>query len=96
MSILKEPIITEKMTSQGDKFSRFGFVVDKKSNKIEIKQAVEKMYGVTVTEVRTMVYYGKTKNRNTKSGVVTGTANTTKKAIVTLAKGEIIDFYSNI
>lgn len=96
MSILKEPIITEKMTSLGDKLSRFGFIVDKGANKIEIKKAIEQMYGVTVTSVRTMTYYGKTKNRNTKAGVITGTANSTKKAIVSLAKGEIIDFYSNI
>lgn len=84
------------MTAQGDKFSRFGFIVDKNANKIEIKKAVEQMYGVKVTSVKTMTYYGKSKSRNTKSGVITGIANTTKKAIVSLAQGEIIDFYSNI
>jgi len=96
MNILKEPIITEKMTALGDKLSRFGFIVDKNANKIEIKKAVELMYNVKVTSVKTMMYYGKSKSRNTKAGVITGSANTTKKAIVSLAKGEIIDFYSNI
>jgi len=96
MSILKQPIITEKMTAITEKFGRYGFVVDKKANKIEIKNAVQKMYGVTVEAVHTMNYYGKTKSRYTKTGFQSGRKNQVKKAIVTLAKGEVIDFYSNI
>ena len=96
MDILLKPIITEKMTMQGEKLNRFGFVVDKEANKIQIKKAVEELYNVTVEAVNTMRYGGKTKSRFTKSGVVKGKANVFKKAIVTLSEGETIDFYSNI
>ncbi len=96
MDILLKPIITEKMTMQGEKLNRFGFVVDKEANKIQIKKAVEELYNVTVEAVNTMRYGGKTKSRFTKSGVVKGKANAFKKAIVTLSEGDTIDFYSNI
>ena len=96
MSILIKPIITEKMTEQGDKFNRFGFVVDKNSNKIEIKKEVEKAYNVTVDSVKTMVCIGKKRMRGTKSGQIIGETKTYKKAIVQLADGDTIDFYSNI
>jgi large subunit ribosomal protein L23 len=96
MNILLKPIVTEKMTSQGDKFNRYGFVVEKSANKIQIKKAVEELYGVTVDSVNTMRYGGKVKSRNTKSGVLVGRTSATKKAIVTLAEGNKIDFYSNI
>jgi large subunit ribosomal protein L23 len=96
MSILLKPIVTEKMTSLGDKFNRYGFIVAKNANKIEIKKAVEELYGVTVEAVNTMRYGGKVKTRYTKSGVMTGKTAATKKAVVTLAAGNSIDFYSNI
>ena len=96
MNIIKKPIITEKMTSQGEKYNRFAFVVDRKSNKIEIKKAVEEMYDVVVESVRTMVCIGKKRVRGTKSGMIQGRTSTYKKAIVTLADGDSIDFYSNI
>jgi large subunit ribosomal protein L23 len=96
MNILLKPIVTEKMTSQGDKFNRYGFIVVKNANKIEIKKAVEDLYGVTVESVNTMRYGGKVKTRNTKSGVMIGKSPATKKAVVTLAEGNSIDFYSNI
>ena len=96
MSILLKPIVTEKMTSQGDKFNRYGFIVAKNANKIQIKKAVEELYGVTVDSVNTMRYGGKTKTSYTKSGVMTGKTTATKKAVVTLAQGNTIDFYSNI
>ena len=96
MNILLKPIVTEKMTSQGDKFNRYGFIVAKNANKIEIKNAVEELYGVTVESVNTMRYGGKVKTRYTKSGVMSGKSAATKKAIVTLAEGNAIDFYSNI
>ena len=96
MSILKRPIITEKMTAQTEKLGRYGFIVDPKANKLEIKKAVEGMYSVTVDDVRTMRYGGKRKSRNTKSGVIAGKKNNFKKAIVQLKKGETIDFYSSI
>jgi large subunit ribosomal protein L23 len=96
MSIIIKPIITEKMTALGEKLGRYGFVVDKHANKIQIKKAVKEMYGVEVEEVNTMTYAGKRKSRFTKSGVLSGKTNSFKKAIITLAKGESIDFYSNI
>jgi large subunit ribosomal protein L23 len=96
MGIIIKPIITEKMTALGEKLGRYGFVVDKRANKLQIKKAVKELYGVEVEEVNTMTYAGKHKSRFTKSGVLTGKTNSFKKAIVTLAKGESIDFYSNI
>jgi large subunit ribosomal protein L23 len=96
MNILLKPIVTEKMTSQGDKFNRYGFLVAKSANKLQIRKAVEELYSVTVDSVNTMRYGGKVKSRNTKSGLLTGRTASTKKAIITLAEGNKIDFYSNI
>jgi len=96
MDILIKPIITEKMTEQGEKMNRFGFIVEKDANKIQIKKAVESLYNVTVDSVNTMRYAGKSKSRFTKTGVVRGRSNAFKKAIVTLIDGDTIDFYSNI
>lgn len=96
MSIIVKPIITEKMTLLGDKLQRYGFVVDKRANKLQIKKAVEELYDVTVESVNTINYGGKSTGRWTKSGYISGRKNSTKKAIVTLSKGETIDFYSNI
>ena len=96
MSILIKPIITEKMTAASEEFNRYGFVVDRTANKIQIKGAVEEAYGVTVDTVRTMNYAGKSKSRFTKAGVISGRTNHFKKAIVQLAEGDTIDFYSNI
>ena len=96
MSILLKPIVTEKMTAQGDKFNRYGFLVAKNANKLQIKKAVEYLYEVTVASVNTMRYGGKVKSRNTKSGLLIGRTSATKKAVITLAEGNKIDFYSNI
>lgn len=96
MSTIIRPIITEKMTAAGEKSNRYGFIVDTNANKIDIKKAIEKMYGVTVERVNTQNYIGKIKTRNTTRGVAIGRVNKTKKAIVSLKKGETIDFYSSI
>ena len=96
MNILIKPVITEKMSRQGEDFNRYGFVVPRDVNKVEIKKAVEEMYGVTVSSVNTMVTPGKSKSRYTKRGVVEGNTSTIKKAVVTLIDGDMIDFYSNI
>jgi len=96
MNILIKPIVTEKMTAQGEDLNRYGFVVDKHANKLEIKKAVEDLYNVKVSEVNTMRYPGKRKQRYTKSGISVGKTPSYKKAVVTLAEGEAIDFYSNI
>jgi len=96
MGIIIKPIVTEKMTQLGDKLNRYGFRVQKDANKIEIKQAVEAMYDVTVDEVNTMVVAAKKKSRYTKGGVVKGSTSAYKKAIITVKEGDKIDFYSNI
>ena len=96
MIIIKKPVITEKMTAISEKLNRYAFIVDTRANKLQIKKAVEELYGVKVTAVNTMNYEGKSKSRYTKSGVISGKASDTKKAIVTLAEGESIDFFSNI
>ena len=96
MAIIIKPIVTEKMTGLGEKLNRYGFQVDRKANKVEIKKAVEQMYNVQVVAVNTAVVAPKIKRRYTKSGLVVGKTNAYKKAIVTLAQGETIDFFSNI
>ncbi len=96
MDILLKPIVTEKMNTLGEELNRYGFLVRKDANKIEIKLAIEKMYGVSVESVNTMRYGGKAKSRITKSGVITGKTKSFKKAIITLAEGDTIDLFSNI
>jgi len=96
MEILKKPILTEKATGLSEKLNRYAFQVDPKANKLQIKDAIQKMYGVTIEAVNTLVVSGKVKSRGTKAGVVSGRTPKYKKAIVTLKEGEVIDFYSNI
>ncbi len=84
------------MTRVAEKFNRVGFIVSTEANKIEIRKAVEDMYGVKVVRVNTLNHPGKNKSRYTKAGLIEGRTSAYKKAIVTLAQGETIDFYSNI
>jgi large subunit ribosomal protein L23 len=97
MLVLKKPIVTEKMTAAAEKKApQYGFVVAIDANKFQIRTEVEKLYGVNVTGVSTMVVYGKKRNRSTKSRYITGQTATFKKAVVTLKEGQEIDFYKNI
>lgn len=96
MAIIIKPVLTEKMTALTDKQHKVGFIVAKEANKLEIKKAVESMYSVKVLAVNTLRYQGKAKSRYTKAGVINGRTNSYKKAIVTLAEGDSIDFFSNI
>ncbi|MDJ0955034.1 MAG: 50S ribosomal protein L23 [Acidimicrobiia bacterium] len=96
MSVLIKPIITEKMTSDGELYNRYGFVVDPKANKIQIKEAVEATYGVSVKKVRTMNYGPTRRTKYTKTGIQQGKTNAYKKAIVDVEDGDVIDFYSNL
>ena len=96
MSILIKPIITEKATNDSELFNRFAFIVDKRANKVEIKNAVEETYGVSIESVKTMNYPVSRKTKYTKSGLVEAKKGAYKKAIVQLAEGDSIDFYSNI
>lgn len=94
--ILIKPIISEKAEQLSEERNKYTFVVDKQANKIQIRKAIEEMYGVTVNAVNTMVMPGKNKSRFTKTGVQKGRQASFKKAIVTLAQGEEIDFFSDI
>jgi large subunit ribosomal protein L23 len=96
MEFLKKPILTEKASSLTEKSNRFTFSVEPKANKLQIKAAIEKMYGVNILAINTMVVNGKLKSRNTKGGLVSGRSPKYKKAIVTLKDGETIDYYANI
>ena len=96
MEILIKPLVTENMTAQSEKLNRFGFIVNRQANRTQIKKAIEQLYGVDVNAVNTMIYGPKTKYRYTKSGVQKGKTSAFKKAIITLAEGQTIDFYSNI
>ena len=96
MGIIIKPIVTEKLTIQGEKLNRYGFIVDREANKLQIKAAVEQMYNVTVADVNTVNYHGKRKSRYIKAGMLRGRANHYKKAYVTLAGEDKIDFYANI
>ena len=96
MSILIKPIITEKATSDAESKNRYTFSVDKKANKIQIKQAVEAAYGVTVEKVRTLNYAPKRSVRYTKNGLQQTQTNAVKKAVVSIKEGETIDFFNAI
>ncbi|MBO7609070.1 MAG: 50S ribosomal protein L23 [Muribaculaceae bacterium] len=91
-----KPIVTEKATAISQANNRYSFRVSPELNKHQIKDAIEKLYGVKVIGISTMNYDGKKKQRYTKSGVISGKVAAFKKAIVTLAEGETIDFYSNL
>ena len=90
------PVVTEKANAITEKGNRYTFKVSPEANKYQIKDAVEKLYDVKVVGVSTINYGGKNKQRYTKSGVIKGKTVAFKKAIVTLAEGQTIDFYSNL
>jgi large subunit ribosomal protein L23 len=102
LTVMEERKVREKKDKNGHAYHEvtlppcYGFFVDCMANKIQIKKAVEGMYGVTVESVNTMRYAGKTKSRSTKAGIIAGNSHRFKKAMVTVKKGEKIDFYSNI
>lgn len=96
MEILKKPILTEKASVLTEKLNRYTFKVDYRANKLQIKSAIEQMFGVTIAAVNTMVVSGKTKSRHTKAGAVSGKTAKFKKAVVTLKDGETIDFYGTV
>ena len=95
-TILVKPLITEKADTLTESKTQYSFIVDRGANKIEIKKAVEALYTVNVEAVNTMIIPGKRKTRNTKKGVLHGRKPSYKKAVVTLASGETIDFFGDI
>lgn len=96
MNVIIKPIVTEKMTALSEKYNRYGFVVDRRADKLQIKKAVEDMYGVKVDSVNTLIQRGKDTSRYTKAGMIKGKKSSFKKAIVQLKEGNQIDFYSGI
>lgn len=94
--VLVKPIVTEKSNKLTDASKTYAFRVDRKANKLEVKKAVEEFYGVTVTEVNTVVVPAKSKSKFTKAGFISGRKPAYKKAYVKVAEGETIDLYSNI
>ena len=96
MKVIFEPIITEKATNDSELRNRYTFVVNREANKIQIKDAVEDKYNVTVEKVRTQIYGSERKTKFTKRGVQRTKTNIKKKAIVDIQDGESIDFYNNL
>ncbi len=92
--ILIKPVLSEKANKQAEKMNRYTFIVDRKANKLEIKKAVEQFYGVQVDEVNTSVVPSKLKAKYTKAGFIVGRKPAKKKAVVTVAAGELIDIYT--
>ena len=96
MKVIFEPIITEKATNDSELRNRYTFVVNREANKIQIKDAVENKYNVTVEKVRTQIYGSERKTKFTKRGVQRTKTNIKKKAIVDVQDGDSIDFYNNL
>jgi large subunit ribosomal protein L23 len=89
-SVLKRPLFTEKCDRLKEKYNKYAFEVAMNANKIEIRQAVEQIFGVTVLKVNTMRVHGKVKRR----GRSEGRRPDWKKAIVTLKEGDTIPIWS--
>lgn len=96
MNIDIRPIVTEKATAYSEKQNCYTFAVSPDANKFQIKDIVEKLYNVRVVKVNTVNYAGKRKARYTKAGLIRGQKPAYKKAYVTVAEGQTIDYYSNI
>tara|TARA_B100001029_G_scaffold179554_1_gene189517 strand:- start:198 stop:488 length:291 start_codon:yes stop_codon:yes gene_type:complete len=96
MNVIIKPIITEKATSNSELNNCYTFLVNIRANKVEIKKAVESIYGVSVNKVRTLNYGPLRKTKYTKTGIQSGKTNAKKKAVIQLIEGDTIDFYSNL
>ncbi len=91
-TVILKPVISEKTTDLGEKLNRYGFLVTLKSNKHQIKNAVEKMYDVRVIKVWTSVRAG----RNKRSGAFVKKLSHTKRAYIQLAEGQKIEFFKGV
>ena len=87
LEIVKAPVITEKSAYLGQEKGQYVFKVDSRANKTEIKQAIERIFKVKVSEVRTL----NVKPKKRRVGRYSGLTNRTKKAMVTLAAGQQIE-----
>lgn len=91
-NIIIQPLLTEKGTSLQESLNQVQFKVDMRANKIQIRAALEKLFDVKVLSVRTQIVRGKTKRR----GKFEGKRANWKKAIVSLAEGETIEFFAGV
>lgn len=96
MGVVKQPLITEKSQVLADKKQQYVFLVDRKATKPEIIEEIQKVYGVEIEGISTMVYGGKNKSRFTKKGFISGKTKGYKKAIVSLKDDQTIDFFENV
>ncbi|MBA5246803.1 50S ribosomal protein L23 [Marnyiella aurantia] len=94
MSIIIKPVISEKANYLTELRGDYSFLVNPKANKIQIRNAVEAAYNVKVADVRTMIYAPKVSSKNTKKGLQIGKTNKLKKAVITLAEGEVLDVFA--
>lgn len=95
-TVLIKPIVSEKTNALQEQVQQYVFQVARNANKLEIKDAIETMYSVSVCSVNTMVMPSKDKTKFTKAGIIEGRKSSFKKAVVTLKDGDFIDFYENI
>lgn len=91
--ILYRPVLTEKMTALAETHRQYAFEVDTRANKIDIARAIAKKYGVKIDSIRTVRVKGKRKKQMTRRGVLEGRRSLRKKAIITVAVGQKIDFF---
>ena len=96
MNVILKPLITEKATNDSELRNRYTFLVKKNANKVEIKNAVQERYNVTVSKVRTLIYGPERRTKYTKRGIQNSKSAVRKKAIVQLVEGDSIDFYNNL
>lgn len=94
--IVLEPMLTEKALRLQEESNQYVFKVNGKANKIQIREAVAKRFGVTVKDVRIMNVKGKPRQRFTRRGRVTGFTSSFKKAVVSLGPGDKLDFLENV
>jgi len=90
--VIHRPIVTEKTMNAATRRNTYCFEVDPAANKIQIREAVQKMFKVTVLDVRTLVRKGKTKMRRIPTGRLPRTPDR-KRAFVRLAEGQVIDLF---
>ncbi len=96
LKVIIRPLVSEKMVADSEKYNRYGFIVDRRADRQDIKRAVEELYEVEVEKVNTLIQRGKKVTRRTAKGLIAGQRSSFKKAIVQLKEGQTIDFYSNI
>jgi len=91
-NIIRRPVITEKATWLKESANKYVFEVEKDCNRIEIKKAIEELFGVTVESVNTYITHGKIRSR----GRFHGKRPDWKRAVVKLKEGDTIEFFEGV